>query len=246
MHRIVTACFCLCLGAILLMSGCGPSAPGHQSQAELGGAAPGTPNASNPAGQPDAAQQARALLAAGETFPFDFTLTDLRGQPLSLSSLLGQVVIVDIWGTWCPPCRAEIPSFIRLQNEFGPQGLQIIGLNYEHGPTEQEVIKAVEQFIQEFGINYPCALGTDQIQQQVPGFEGFPTTLFIDRAGRVRAKLVGLHDHALLQALVEQLLAEGPASPADAGRVSTNGAGTAPSAAAPGAPQTAEFPRAGA
>jgi thiol-disulfide isomerase/thioredoxin len=156
-----------------------------------------------------------------------------------LSSLLGKVVIVDIWGTWCPPCRAEIPSFILLQTEFGPQGLQIVGLNYERAETEEEKVEAVRKFIEEFGINYPCAMGTDEIQQQVPNFEGFPTTLFIDRSGRVRAKLVGLHDSMYLRALVEQLLAEPAAPPADAASTPPADPGTPPPAD-PGTPPPAD------
>ena len=78
-------------------------------------------------------KEAQEVLASGETFPFDFTLTDFSGQNISLTGFQGKVLIVDIWGTWCPPCRAEIPSFVKLQTEYGPQGLQIVGLNYEHG-----------------------------------------------------------------------------------------------------------------
>jgi thiol-disulfide isomerase/thioredoxin len=185
-------------------------------------------------------ERAQATLAAGETFPFDFSLTDLGGQPISLSSLLGKVVIVDIWGTWCPPCREEIPSFIQMQTELGPQGLQIVGLNYqEQGETEEEKAETVRKFIEEFGINYPCAMGTDEIQQQVPNFEGFPTTLFIDRSGRVRAKLVGLHDKTYLQTLVELLLAEALAPPTDAA-VAPPADTSATPPAAPGTPPPAD------
>ena len=159
-------------------------------------------------------KQAQEVLASGESFPFDFALTDFGGQAINLTGFQGKVLIVDIWGTWCPPCRAEIPSFVKLQTEYGPQGLQIVGLNYEQGVDEAAAKELVTKFIQENGMNYPCAMGTEAIQQQVPNFEGFPTTLFIDRAGKVRAKTVGLHEYAFLEAIVKILLAEAAPPPA--------------------------------
>jgi thiol-disulfide isomerase/thioredoxin len=158
------------------------------------------------------------VLAAGESFPFDFSLTDFSGQAINLTGFQGKVLIVDIWGTWCPPCRAEIPSFVKLQAEYGPQGLQIVGLNYENAENEAAAKELVNKFIQENGMNYPCAMGTPAIQQQVPNFEGYPTTLFIDRTGKVRAKVVGSHEYAFLEAIVKILLAEAappPAAPTD-------------------------------
>ena len=119
-------------------------------------------------------KEARELLAAGETFPFDFALTDLAGQNVSLASNQGKVLIVDIWGTWCPPCRAEIPSFVRLQNEYGPQGLQIVGLNYENGPDEAAIKEIIQKFMQENSMNYPCAIGTEAIQTASAQLRGLP------------------------------------------------------------------------
>ncbi len=143
-----------------------------------------------------------------EAFPFDFTLTDITGQPLNLDDYLDKVVIVDIWGTWCPPCKQEIPSFIKLQTEYGEQGFQMIGLNYERASDDAAKTEIVARFVQDSGINYPCALGTEEIRQQVPDFGVFPTTLFIDRAGKVRAKIVGMHEYTFLEAIVKFLLAE--------------------------------------
>jgi hypothetical protein len=118
--------------------------------------------------------------------------------------------------------------------------LQIVGINYEQNNlTEEEKLETVRKFIEEFGINYPCAMGTDEIQQQVPNFEGFPTTLFIDRSGRVRAKLVGLHDKTYLQTLVELLLAEALAPPTDAA-VAPPADTSATPPAAPGTPPPAD------
>ncbi|MHB8866074.1 MAG: TlpA family protein disulfide reductase, partial [Pirellulaceae bacterium] len=159
----------------------------------------------------------RQVLVPGESFPFDFALTDLSGQPISLAGYQGKVLIVDIWWTWCPPCRAEIPSFIKLQDQYGPKGLQIVGINYEN--TNDDAAKeAVQKFMQENGMNYPCAMGTEAIQQQIPNFGVFPTTIFIDRTGKVRTKLEGAYEYEYLEALVQILLEEdAPPSAPDAG-----------------------------
>ena len=165
------------------------------------------------AGLEKAKEHAKEELAGGESFPFEFALTDINGNEQNLASYKGKVVIVDIWGTWCPPCREEIPSFIKLQDKFGDQGFQMLGLNYERGQSEEANIQLILDYIKETGINYPCILGDDETQSQVPDFGAFPTTMFIDKAGKVRLKAVGLHDYAYLETIVSELLAED--APAD-------------------------------
>lgn len=146
-------------------------------------------------------------------FPFDFALTNaVSGEPITLADFKGKVCIVDIWGTWCPPCREEIPSFIKLQEKFGDSGFQMIGLNQESGADDETKIKKITDYIANVGVNYPCALLSEDILDQVPDFGGFPTTLFIDRSGTVRLKAVGLHEYEYLESVVEMLLAE-PATP---------------------------------
>ena len=142
-------------------------------------------------------------------FAFDFSLADVTGKPISLSDLKGKVVVVDIWGTWCPPCRQEVPSFIKLQEVYGSQGFQMVGINFEdRADTEEVQRQAVINFIDEFGINYPCALGTQSIEQQIPNLQVFPTTIFIDKTGTVRSMIVGLHGYTELEERVTELLAE--------------------------------------
>lgn len=146
-------------------------------------------------------------LASSVSFDFDVDLTAIDDQSVRLADHKGKVVIVDFWGTWCPPCRAEIPSFIRLQDEYGEAGFQMIGVNYEGDNTESDADK-VRNYIAGEGINYPCAMGDDVTQEQVPNFNAYPTTVFIDKTGKVRLKLVGLHSYERLAAIVETLMAE--------------------------------------
>jgi len=149
-----------------------------------------------------------SLLAANEPFDFNFELDDIAGKKVSKADFAGKVMIVDIWGTWCPPCRAEIPHFVELDKQFKEKGLQIVGLNKERSPDAEEAVKTVKDFCDENGVTYPCALISDAVMEQVPDFQGFPTTLFIDRAGKVRLKVVGARGPEFLQGVVETLLAE--------------------------------------
>jgi len=158
---------------------------------------------------------ARDLLAENVTFPFTFALPDLNGDAVSLDQFQGKVVIADIWGTWCPPCRKEIPHFIKLQETFGDKGLQIVGLNYEGNMKFEAAAAKVKQFSEGNGMNYPCLIGDPETQALVPDFQGFPTTIFIDRSGKVRAKITGYHPYEGLEAIVTELLAEKPVADKD-------------------------------
>jgi thiol-disulfide isomerase/thioredoxin len=146
-------------------------------------------------------------LAEFKTYPFDFVLPDLDGKSTRLADFKGKVVIVDIWGTWCPPCRAEIPSFVKLQSTYGEKGFAVVGLNYEHGEGDK-VVQGIKDFMTENKMNYTCLIGDTDTRKQVPDFQGFPTTLFIDRTGKVRLQFVGLHSYSILEAVVTKLLDE--------------------------------------
>jgi len=160
-----------------------------------------------------AQREALENLAKFESFPFDFALTDLEGKERKLADYKGKVLIVDIWGTWCPPCRMEIPHFIELHKKHKEQGLEIVGINYEEGSPE-EIKDVIKKFIEENGMTYTCVIGDDATRDRVPNFEGFPTTLFIDRTGKVRFKEVGYRPLAALEAVVSTLLAEPAPEPA--------------------------------
>lgn len=141
-------------------------------------------------------------------FPFDFTLIDIHGETVSKSDFAGKVLVVDIWGTWCPPCREEVPHFVDLQDELGPEGLQIVGITYERSDSPQEAIASIKQFTETTEVNYPLLLGTQAIQEQIPDFNAFPTTLFIDRSGNVRLSVVGARSKRELKGIMQKLLDE--------------------------------------
>jgi thiol-disulfide isomerase/thioredoxin len=147
----------------------------------------------------------------GAGFSFTFSEPDVFGKMLDLQSLRGKVVIVDLWGTWCPPCRKEIPHFVKLKNKYTRKGLEIVGVNFER-VSDDDAVKLVKKARVELKINYRCVIGTDAIQNQIPDLEGFPTTLLLNRAGKVHQMLVGYHSYEELEEIVKPLLDDASAN----------------------------------
>jgi thiol-disulfide isomerase/thioredoxin len=155
-------------------------------------------------------KQVEAMRAATKPYPFDFKLNDFDGKPYALADWKGKVVIVDFWGTWCPPCRKDIPHLNALYKKYHDKGLEIVGLTYEQGVGESAAT-AVRRFMTELSMPYPCLVGDTATQKSVPNFEGFPTLLFIDREGKVRLQVTGYQPFGALEAAVTSLLGPEPA-----------------------------------
>ena len=138
---------------------------------------------------------------------FDFELDDLTGKTVRLADSNGKVRVVDVWGTWCAPCLSELPSFSRLQRSYADD-LEVIGISVERAESPVEARRQVQNVVDGAGINYTCVIGNDKTTQTVPGFKAFPTTLFIDRSGKVRLRLDGTQSYEKMQSVVEYLIAE--------------------------------------
>ncbi len=134
----------------------------------------------------------------------DFSLPDLDGHPLQLSSYRGKVVLLDFWATWCDSCREEIPRFIELQNKYGGQGLQIIGVSMDDGP------EPVREFYQHFHMNYPVVMGNAEIGKLYGGVLGLPVAFVIGRDGLIYAKHTGATKSSGFKHDVKELLAARP------------------------------------
>lgn len=154
--------------------------------------------------------------ARAPNFTFDFTVKDLDGKTLSHDQFKGKVLLVDLWGTWCKPCRDTIPGLIRLYDKYRARGLEVIGLDFEKDTTDPEKTRAmVKRFIKDSGINYPIAPLDDATREKIPNLEGYPTTLIRDRTGKVRIGLTGGGPDALavIEAAIEVLVAEPQGKP---------------------------------
>ncbi len=130
----------------------------------------------------------------------DFSLPDLTGQKLQLSSYRGKVVLLDFWATWCDPCRGEIPRFVQLQNRYGGQGLQIIGVSMDDGP------EPVGTFYQQFKMNYPVVMGGAKTGELYGGVLGLPIAFLIGRDGRIYSKHIGATDISVFEKEIVNLL----------------------------------------
>lgn len=102
-----------------------------------------------------------------------------------LESKKGKVVVVDLWATWCPPCRKEIPGFINLYNKHKGNGVEIIGIAFDENGQE-----AVPPFIKKMGINYPVYLGGPDIAESYD-LQAYPTTIMYGKNGKMANKHVG-------------------------------------------------------
>lgn len=127
--------------------------------------------------------------------PFAFSLPGLDGKMVSLSDerFRGKVVVIDIFGTWCPNCHDEAPFLAELHERYGKDGLEVVGLAYEYTDDLERNRRQIEIFRKKHGVRYPVLMaGTTaegEIARTLPQLEGFmayPTTIFVGRDGRVR------------------------------------------------------------
>ena len=115
-----------------------------------------------------------------------FTARDLDGRSISTAALRGKVVLINFWATWCPPCRAEIPDLVALQEKYRDQ-LQVIGVSEDEGPIE-----TVKRFAADHHINYPVVMTTPDIERMFPGIGALPTSFVVSRDARIVQKHVGM------------------------------------------------------
>ena len=129
----------------------------------------------------------------------EFSLTDISGKPLRLSDFRGKVVILDFWATWCEPCKEEIPRFVELQNRYGAQGLQVLGISMDDSEPP------VHEFQQQYKMNYPVAVGSSKLADEYGGILGLPITFVINRQGQIVTRHVGATATAVFEQEIERL-----------------------------------------
>ena len=121
------------------------------------------------------------------TFPApDFVARDLEGRSHRLSDLRGKVVFLNLWATWCAPCREEMPSMELLQRDMGGEDFVILAVSEDAAGAE-----AVKPFVAEFGFTFPILLSPNGEVGRKFGITGYPETYIIDRSGRVAWHYVG-------------------------------------------------------
>jgi thiol-disulfide isomerase/thioredoxin len=136
----------------------------------------------------------------------DFELQTLDGKNLKLSDLRGKAVLLNFWATYCGPCKIEMPWFVELQKEYGPQGFQIVGVTMDDASTED-----IAKFAKDMGVNYPILLGKESVGQSYGGVGVLPTTFFVDREGKLIAREFGLVSRSVFVEHIKSALGSGQA-----------------------------------
>jgi peroxiredoxin len=139
--------------------------------------------------------------------PVEVAGTDFAGQAVDVADWRGDVVVLNTWYAACPPCREEAPDLVDIANEYADSGVHLLGIN---GVDDAG---AAESFQRTFDVPYPSI--DDRDKQAVAALQGVvpiqatPTTVVLDRDGKVAARIVGLAEGSTLRALVDEVLAEG-------------------------------------
>jgi cytochrome c biogenesis protein CcmG, thiol:disulfide interchange protein DsbE len=148
-------------------------------------------------------RQSGGIRAVGERRVMPaLVMTQLDGGTWRMADHRGQVVLVNYWATWCGPCWEETPGLIRLSEELGPKGLAVVGVAIDEGGEAK-----VKKFVDEFHVSYPVVM-QERMSQMEYGMEGVPTTILVDRQGRVAKTYVGAVREADFRTDVEVLLGE--------------------------------------
>jgi len=117
-----------------------------------------------------------------------FTLADLSGRPVKLSTWRGHPLIVDFWATWCPPCRKEVPELNAIYKKYRARGLVVLGVSVDK--VQGDGVKSVRPFAREFKVSYPILMADDALVEAMD-LDNIPTTLFINSKGQTVARLEG-------------------------------------------------------
>ncbi len=141
--------------------------------------------------QADPATRAHDAVATQQTAgAVQYTAYDIDGKLRNLSDWIGkEPVIVNFWGTWCPPCRREIPDLVKLYSEYHPKGIEILGLAVKDDPSDVRI------FSQKAGMNWVMMMADVNLAVALNATQGVPTTIFFDKTGKEVYRVVGMQSY---------------------------------------------------
>jgi thiol-disulfide isomerase/thioredoxin len=151
-----------------------------------------------------AAQSELTAVSAGEIgsrLP-DFSLHDLQRHAVSSAGLRGKVVLIDFWGTWCQPCKKEMPGYQKLLDRYGQEGFAVVGFKISMMKDTENPLA----FAKRIGVRYPLVIATDALTEKFGGIEGLPTTLIYDRQGILRKKIIGFEYTSAIEEAIKPML----------------------------------------
>ncbi len=143
-----------------------------------------------------------------QPFRFACHLEDVTGGTVSTNDFDGHILVIDLWATWCPPCRETLPNFQQLGREYHKSGVRVLGISMDSPDDPASSINTVKAFLNENNFDFACGMGTADLKSTLPADLKLPTTLFVDRSGAVRYMATGSHDFDKMAAITEALLSE--------------------------------------
>ena len=141
--------------------------------------------------------------AQNEAKAKDFTVELTSGEQFKLSGHRGQVVLLNIWATWCAPCREETPELVDLYTRYRDQGLQVLGVS-----IDEQGMSVVKPFMEKYEVNYPMVIDDGTIMDKYGPTMGIPTTYIIGKKGNLQYFAVGAVTNKELEPRIQQLLSE--------------------------------------
>jgi thiol-disulfide isomerase/thioredoxin len=182
----------LAMGAVALALGLIWLAPGigeHSEDASSDGTITEYP------GEPDDAQ------ATGKPAPLHFTLKDMNGADVTLASFKGKVILLNFWATWCGPCKAEIPSLVELQEEYGDD-LVVLGFSVD------DTVEKMRPYAAQYKINYRLLVGNgrEDVQEAFGPMYAIPVSVIIGRDGKIAKKHSGIATKAQIEREIKRLI----------------------------------------
>jgi len=142
----------------------------------------------------------------------DFTLESLDGKNVRLSDLRGKAVLLNFWATWCGPCKIETPWLVEMQDKYGTQGLQVVGVAMDDSGKDE-----IAKFAKDMGMNYPVLLGKEAVGDDYGGVPALPESFFISRDGKIVDKIIGLRGKAEIEDSIKKALTAQPGNGQTAG-----------------------------
>jgi peroxiredoxin len=180
--------------AVLLLAGCSPDSPST------------TPDDVEGQGYQSGDGSTTTWAAGDRTGPLELAGTDFAGTAQDVAAWRGDVVVLNTWYANCPPCRAEAPDLAALSTDYAADGVQVLGIN------RTDDAGTAQAFERQFEVPYPSLADTDgaaiaALQGTVP-VNAVPTTIVLDRSGKVAGRILGLADPSTLRSMVDELLDE--------------------------------------